>query len=95
MTNFAGVGYAIFTPHDRENGKLSGFDTNSINGQILPRSLQGLFKIKRDCSGSGRYGDSFGATIDYVFMVVDGGKQIYLQGSYPGANVAGIATRMQ
>lgn len=23
----------------------------------------------------------------------DDGKQIYLQGSYPGANVAGIATR--
>ncbi len=95
VPNFAGVGYVIHTAYDRENGKISGFDTNSFNGQIAPRSIQGTYKLNRDCTGSGRYGDSLGNTIDYVFMVVDRGKHVYLQGSYPGANVTGISTRSE
>ena len=95
VSNFAGVGYVIHTPYDRENGKISGFDTNSFSGQITPRSIQGTYKLNRDCTGSGRYGDSLGNTIDYVFMVVDRGKHIYLQSNYPGGNVAGIATRSE
>ena len=95
VTNLASVGYFIHTPYDRENGKVSGFDTNSFSGQIAPRSTQGTYKLNRDCTGSGRYGDSLGNTIDYVFMVVDRGKQIYLQSNYPGGNVAGLATRSQ
>jgi hypothetical protein len=51
--------------------------------------------INSDGTGSGRYGDSLGNTIDYVFMVVDRGQHIYLQSNYPGGNVAGIATRSQ
>jgi hypothetical protein len=93
VPNFAGVGYLIHTPTDRENGKLSGFDVNSFSGQIAPRSIQGTYKLNTDCTGSGRYGDSLGNTIDYVFMVVDRGNQIYLQSNYPGGNVAGLATR--
>ncbi|MBS1810402.1 MAG: hypothetical protein JST84_19720 [Acidobacteria bacterium] len=95
VPNFASAGYAIFTAYDRENGKISGFDTNSFNGQIAPRSLQGTFKMNSDCTGSGRYGDSLGNTIDYVFMVVDQGKHIYMQSNYPGGNVAGVATRSE
>lgn len=95
VPNFAGVGYTIHTPTDRMNGKLSGFDTNSFSGQIAPRSIQGTYKLNADCTGSGRYGDSLGNTIDYVFMVVDRGKHIYLQSSYPGGNVAGLATRTE
>ncbi len=95
VPNFAGAGYLIHTPYDRDNGKVSGFDTNSFNGQIAPRSIQGTFKLNSDCTGTGNYGDSLGNTIDYVFMVVDQGKQIYLQSNYPGGNVAGIATRSQ
>ncbi len=95
VPNFAGVGYLIHTAYDRENGKVSGFDTNSFNGQIAPRSIQGTFKLNSDCTGTGNYGDSLGNTIDYVFMVVDQGKHIYLQSNYPGGNVAGIATRSQ
>jgi hypothetical protein len=95
VTNLASVGYFSHTPTDRENGKVSGFDTNSFSGQILPRSTQGTYKLNRDCTGTGRYGDSFGNTIDYVFMVVDRGKHIYLQGNYPGGNVAGITTRTE
>lgn len=93
VSNFSGVGYAIHTAYDRENGKLSGFDTNSYTGQILPRSIQGTFKMNSDCTGTGNYGDSLGNTINYVFMVVDGGKYIYLQGTDPGTNVFGVATR--
>ena len=95
IPNFASAGYLIHTAYDRENGKVSGFDTNSFNGQIAPRSIQGTFKMNSDCTGSGNYGDSLGNTIDYVFMVVDQGKHIYLQSNYPGGNVAGLATRSQ
>lgn len=93
VPNLAGVGYISHTPYDRMTGKMSGFDTYSFNGQILTRSIQGIFKINSDCTGTGNYGDSLRNTVNYVFMVVDGGKQIYLQGSDPGANVFGIATR--
>ena len=95
IPNFASAGYLIHTAYDRENGKVSGFDTNSFNGQIAPRSIQGTFKMNSDCTGSGNYGDSLGNTIDYVFMVVDQGKHIYLQSNYPGGNVAGLATRSE
>lgn len=95
VPNYASAGYVIHTPYDRENGKVSGFDVNSFSGQIVPRSLQGTYKLNRDCTGTGQYGDSLGNTIDYVFMVVDRGRHIYLQGNSPGANVAGIATRSQ
>lgn len=93
VSNLASVGYFTHTPYDRETGKVSGFDMNSFSGQIAPRSTQGTYKLNSDCTGSGRYGDSFGNTIDYVFMVVDRGNQIYLQSNYPGGNVAGLATR--
>lgn len=93
VPNFSSVGYVSHTAHDRENGKISGFDTNSYNGQMLPRSLQGTFKLNSDCTGTGNYGDSLGNVINYVFMVVDGGNHIYLQGTDPGTNVFGIATR--
>lgn len=95
VPNLASVGYFTHTPYDRVNGKMSAFDTNSFNGQILPRSSQGTFKINSDCTGTGNYGDSLGNTINYVFMVVDGGNQIYLQGADPGTNVHGLATRSQ
>jgi hypothetical protein len=95
VPNLAAVGYFIHTPYDSENGKISGFDTNSFNGQIRPRSIQGTFKLNSDCTGTGNYGDSLGNTVNYVFMVVDGGKHIYAQGTDPGANVFAIATRSQ
>lgn len=95
VSNLASVGYFFHTPYDAQNGKVSGFDTNSFSGLIAPRSTQGTYRLNSDCTGSGRYGDSLGNTIDYVFMVVDQGKQIYLQSNYPGGNVAGVATRSQ
>lgn len=95
VSNLASAGYFSHTPIDRENGKVSGFDMNSFSGGILPRSTQGEYKLNSDCTGSGRYTDSFNNVIDYVFMVVDRGQHIYLQSNYPGGNVAGLATRSQ
>jgi hypothetical protein len=81
VPHFAGIGYLIHT--------------NSYSGQIVPRSLQGTFKLNSDCTGTGTYGDSLGNVINYVFMVVDAGRHIYLQGIDPGTNVSVIATRSQ
>lgn len=96
VANGAWVGFASHTPYDSVNGKLSGFDTGSYNGQILPRSNQGTFKLNSDCTGTGNYGDSLGnQNINYVFTVVDGGEQIYFQGTDPGVNIFGFARRMR
>ncbi len=93
VANTAFVGMLTNTAYDGTSGKISGFDTASFNGQFAPRSLQGTFKLNRDCTGTGNYGDSLGNTVNYVFTVVDGGDHLYLQGSDPGVNIFGIATR--
>ena len=57
---------------------------DSFSGQLLPYSPQGTYKLNRDCTDTERYHDSFSNTIDYVFMVVDHGNHLYLQGNYLG-----------
>ena len=95
VANTMFVGTLINTAYDRVTGKISGFDTASFNGQFAPRSLQGTYKLNQDCTGTGNYGDSLGNTVNYVFMVVDDGDHIYLQGTDPGVNIFGIAKRMR
>jgi hypothetical protein len=76
------------------DGVTSGSDTNSLNGHIVPRTYQGIYKMNNDCTGTGRYTDSLGNTINYTFTAVNGGKEIYLQGTDPGIIVSGVARRV-
>ncbi len=76
-------------------GRIIGFDAASFNGAQVPRrDYQGTYKLNRDCTGTGNYKDSLGTTVDYVFTVVEEGKEIFLQGANGnGDNVFGVARR--
>ena len=78
-------------------GKIIGFDAASFNGSQVPRrDYHGTYKLNRDCTGTGNYKDSLGTTVNYVFTVVDGGNEIFLQGANgDGDNVFGVARRVR
>lgn len=88
----ATVGLVTHLPH----GRMFGFDAASFNGSQVPRrDYQGTYKLNSDCTGTGNYKDSLGSTVNYVFTVVDEGKEIYLQGANGnGDNVFGVGRRV-
>jgi hypothetical protein len=77
------------------NGVTAGSDTNGFNGQYSTRTFQGTYQLKSDCTGTGTYLDSLGNTINYVFVTVDGGEEIYFQGIDPGQVVSGVGRRVK
>ncbi len=77
------------------NGLMSGAGKLSFNGMILARTFQGTYKLNSDCTGKGHYTDSLGNDINYTFTVVDGGREIYFQGTDPGIVVSGVGRRVQ
>lgn len=77
------------------NGVTTGADTLGLNGQFAPRTFQGTYRVNSDCTGTGRYTDSLGNTINYVFVTVDGGEEIYFQATNPGDIVSGVGRRVQ
>jgi hypothetical protein len=93
MTAFAGtINHAL----DADlKGVMNGSDTAGFMGQFVPRGIQGTYKLNGDCTGTGRYKDTIGNDINYTFTVVNGGREIYLQGTDPGVNVSGVARRVQ
>lgn len=91
---FVGSGVVTHTQDESFNGITTGKDTNSFNGQFVPRTLEGTYQLSSDCTGTGRYTDSLGNTINYVFVTVDGGREIYFQGTDPGTTVSGVGRRL-
>lgn len=77
------------------NGTITGSDTYSFYGQIVRRTIQGTYQMNTDCTGSGKYTDSLGNTITFVFVAVDGGRELFFQGTDPGAVVSGVGRRLQ
>lgn len=95
VTNLSNVGIETYELDANFNGVFRGTDTNSFDGQIVPRTFQGTYKVNTDCSGSGRYTDSLGNTINFAFVAVDGGRELFLQGTDPGIIASGVARRVQ
>lgn len=91
---FVGSGVVTHAQDESFNGLTTGKDTNSFNGQFVPRTYQGTYQLNSDCTGRGRYTDSLGNTINYVFVTVDGGREIYFQGTDPGTTVSGVGRRL-
>jgi len=77
------------------NGLWTGTDTLTLMGQHVPRINQGTYKLGSNCRGTGFYTDNLGNKINYVFVAVDGGDTLYLQGNEPGVAVSGIAQRIR
>lgn len=92
---FVGSGLVTHSPGDGVTGVTSGADTNGFNGQFAPRTYQGTYKLNSDCTGTGRYTDSLGNTINYVFVAVDEGREVYFQAIDPGMIVSGVGRRVQ
>jgi hypothetical protein len=64
------------------NGGWSYTESGSFNGNPIPKQTRtGSYTVAANCSGSSS--DSGGATQDFV--IVDGGKEIFMVGTSPGA----------
>lgn len=97
VPNVASIGLITHSLDDNFGGRLKGFDANSFNGTQIPRrDYEGTFKVNSDCTGTGKYTDSLNNTVDYVFTVVDEGREIYLMGATSaGDNISGVAQRVR
>lgn len=91
----AAAGTITNTIGNQFNGLDSGSDTLSLMGQYVSRVNQGTHTVSSNCRGAGTYTDSLGATINYVFTVVDGGDTLYLMSIDPGAAISGVARRLR
>jgi len=80
---------------DGGNGVWSGSDTLNSMGQYFSRANQGTYKLESNCRGTGFYTDNLGNRVNYVFVAVDGGDTLYLQGADPGVAVSGVARRIR
>jgi hypothetical protein len=92
---FVGAGIVTHALDANLGGVISGADTNGFNGLFVPRTFQGTYKLNSDCTGTGRYTDSQNNTINYVFVALDGGEELYFQATNPGDIVSGVARRVQ
>lgn len=93
----AAVGLVTHSLDNNFVGRFKGFDAGSFNGMQVPRrDYEGTYKLNSDCLGTAHYTDSLGMTVDYVFTVVDEGREIYLMGATSvGDNVSGVAQKVR
>ncbi len=93
VPNVAAAGFITQTL----SGRIFGFDALALNGGQLPRrDYEGTYTLNRDCTGTGTYKDSLGSKVNFVFTVVGGGNEIYLQGANgDGDNITGVARRVR
>ena len=75
------------------SGNTNGFDTLSLNGVIARRTYTGTYTVKDDCSGSAVYQDSLGNTFHEDLVVMNGGNQIAVIVTDPGAVISFVDVR--
>jgi hypothetical protein len=59
-------------------GNVSGSETQSANGVISTRTYTGTYKVNPDCTGSQVSTDNFNKTVKCDFVIVSGGREIYV-----------------
>lgn len=73
-------------------GNLSGHDTVSNNGSIVPRDVTSLYAVNSDCTGTQTWTD--GSTFDWV--IVAGGTQVFfIRTDHPNIRIASGTFRKQ
>lgn len=97
LPNVAAIGLITHSLDNNFAGRLKGFDALSFNGAQIPRrEYEGTYQVNSDCTGTGRYTDTLKNTVDFVFTVVDEGREIYLMGaSSTGDNISGVAQKVR
>lgn len=97
LPSVAAIGLITHSQDNNFAGRIKGFDALSLNGMKVPRrDYEGTYKVNSDCTGTGKYTDSQNQTVDYVFTVVDEGREIYLMGATnAGDNISGVAQKVR
>lgn len=94
-TNVAlGVPYAIvgrFVPDGQ--GNFTGTGTQSVAGIIASFSFDGTYEINADCTGSAAFMFPGGGTSKLIFILVQGGNEIFIMDTDQGSVETGIAKK--
>jgi hypothetical protein len=70
--------------YDRE-GRGVGAEHVNVGGMLLPRTVEVVTEVGRDCTGSGSLVDNLGQEATFAFVLVDGQNEAFLLGTDPTA----------
>ena len=87
---FAGVGADTFDG----NGNMTGTATVSINGNIVPLTETGTYKVNPDCTGTYTVALAGGGTTTTSFVITDSGNEIQAICTDPGTVLTHIFRRL-
>jgi hypothetical protein len=74
-------------------GNLSGADTLSLNGTIIPRTLTGTYAVQANCTGSVTLEVSTGDIFHLAFVIVDSRRELRFIQTDAGTVITGAAIR--
>jgi hypothetical protein len=77
-----------------EDGTMTGADSISLNGQVIPRTYQGRFTINPDCTGTATLTDTLGQTVNLRAVFVDNRSEIRFVQTDPGTVIVGTAKKL-
>ena len=86
---FAGVGTDTFDG----NGNITGSATVSINGNIVPLTETGTYKVNPDCTGTFTVAFSTGGTTTVSFVITDSENEVQGICTDPGTIITHIFRR--
>ena len=78
-------------------GNLTGADTMSLGGQIIPRTYSGTVNVKSDCTFTARFTyltGTPGLVVSSTGTIVSGGGEIQVVETDPGTIVTVVAKRL-
>lgn len=78
-------------------GNLSGADTLSLGGQIIPRTYSGTVSVKANCTFTSRITSNSGLpgqTVNLSGVIVAGGDEIQFVQTDPSTIFTGVAKRL-
>lgn len=77
-------------------GNITGSDTASFGGQIIPRTYTGTLTVDADCTASARLTVQTGTpglVVNLKGMIVEEGREIHFIETDPGTIITGVAKR--
>lgn len=77
-------------------GNVTGADTLSLGGQIIPRTVSGTFNVNPNCTVTGRlnYTGQPPTPVNFSAVIMDGGNEIQLIETDPGTLITGVGKRL-
>jgi hypothetical protein len=74
-------------------GGLSGWDTVSLAGNVVPRTYSGSYEVKRNCTATMELNDTLGNIIHTINFIHQDAKKLSVVNTDPGTVLAFNATR--